>query len=145
MFQGTWIKDVNGSDSMEEAIALLRLNGIVRTAIRLIKGIKLTIGGGQFEMAVFSFISWFKVVERYPMSGQMVQAKRRDLRRGDHTGSVQVTPGGSILLKYSWAEPYGGSGQDEFKLVGSHLLHVTTSLDVSAGRTSYTQVYRRKE
>ena len=33
-------------------------------------------------MAVFSAIPWFKVVERYPLSGEERSFKRRDLRRG---------------------------------------------------------------
>lgn len=33
-------------------------------------------------MAVFSAIPWFKVVERYPFSGEDCNFKRRDLRRG---------------------------------------------------------------
>lgn len=36
----------------------------------------------EFEMAVFSAIPWFKVVERYPFSGDDCSFKRRDLRRG---------------------------------------------------------------
>jgi hypothetical protein len=36
----------------------------------------------EFEMAVFSVVPWFKVIERYPLSGEERQFKRRDLRRG---------------------------------------------------------------
>jgi hypothetical protein len=38
--------------------------------------------GQQFQMSVLSGILWFKVTERYPLSGQPVQWRRRDLRRG---------------------------------------------------------------
>lgn len=36
----------------------------------------------EFEMAVFSVVPWFKVIERYPLSGEERRFKRRDLRRG---------------------------------------------------------------
>ena len=36
----------------------------------------------EFEMAVFSVVPWFKVIERYPLNGEDRQFKRRDLRRG---------------------------------------------------------------
>lgn len=35
-------------------------------------------------MAVYSVVPWFKVIERYPLSGEERQFKRRDLRRGSH-------------------------------------------------------------
>jgi hypothetical protein len=40
---------------------LLRLNGIMRTAVRLIRGLNLELDGPQFSFGVFSVISWFKV------------------------------------------------------------------------------------
>ena len=38
----------------------------------------------EFDMAVYSVVPWFKVIERYPLSGEERQFKRRDLRRGAH-------------------------------------------------------------
>jgi hypothetical protein len=38
----------------------MNLNALVRTAVRLIKGIELDVTGGRFNMAVFSAIGWFK-------------------------------------------------------------------------------------
>ncbi|GIM12793.1 hypothetical protein Vretimale_16028 [Volvox reticuliferus] len=38
---GVWVKDPTRSDSMDEATSAMRLNGIVRTAIRLIRGLEL--------------------------------------------------------------------------------------------------------
>lgn len=46
----------------------------------------------DFEMAVFSAVPWFKVVERYPLSGEERQYKRRDLRRGVCFSSSQPIP-----------------------------------------------------
>jgi hypothetical protein len=40
---------------------LLRLNGIMRTAVRLIRGLNLELDGPRFSFGVFSVISWFKV------------------------------------------------------------------------------------
>ena len=44
----------------------------------------------EFDMAVYSVVPWFKVIERYPLSGEERQFKRRDLRRGSH----------QLLLRY---------------------------------------------
>lgn len=46
---------------MDEAIALMALGGVMRQAIRLIRGVQIKQDQQQFEMAVFSVLSWFKV------------------------------------------------------------------------------------
>jgi hypothetical protein len=54
---------------MDEATAVMRLNGIVRTAVRLIRGLEIdleALKGGRFNMAIFSVIAFFKVE---PVSG----------------------------------------------------------------------------
>lgn len=38
---GVWVKDKAASDSMEPACALMQLNGLIRTAIRLIRGLEI--------------------------------------------------------------------------------------------------------
>jgi hypothetical protein len=67
---------------MEPALALVHVNGITRTAVRLIKGMKLSLDEEHFVFSVFSVISWFKVTERYTL-GEICQQRRRDLRRGE--------------------------------------------------------------
>ncbi len=46
---------------MEAAIKLIELNGVVRTAIRMIRGVELKLTDSTFEFAVFSIFPWFKV------------------------------------------------------------------------------------
>jgi hypothetical protein len=46
---------------MSDAITLMGLSGLMRQAIKLIKGITLTQDDTSFSMAVFSVLSWFKV------------------------------------------------------------------------------------
>jgi hypothetical protein len=67
---------------MEAALALVHVNGITRTAVRLIKGMKLSLDEQHFAFGVFSVISWFKITERYTL-GETCQQRRRDLRRGE--------------------------------------------------------------
>eukprot|EP00887_Chlorella_sp_A99_P002457 scaffold10.g2457.t1 len=134
---GVWVKDKQASDSMDVACSLMRLSGLVRAAVGLIKGLEIRITPGQFEMAVLSGILWFKIRERYHTSGEARQLGRRDLRRGKHTGRVELrraesasdgcgAAGGSsgalatagrlpaVLLSYEWGEPMGGAGSDLF-------------------------------
>ena len=50
---------------MDEACSVMRLNGLVRTAVRLIRGVELSgLEQRRFDMAVFSIIAWFKVCAR---------------------------------------------------------------------------------
>ncbi len=46
---------------MEPALRMMRMNGIMRTAIRLIKGVRIRLERDSFELAVFSVFAWFKV------------------------------------------------------------------------------------
>jgi hypothetical protein len=55
------LQDKDASDSMSDAITLMGLSGLMRQAIKLIKGITLTQDDTSFSMAVFSVLSWFKV------------------------------------------------------------------------------------
>lgn len=55
------LQDKAASDSMSEAITLMGLSGLMRQAIKLIKGIKITHDDTSFSMAVFSVFTWFKV------------------------------------------------------------------------------------
>jgi hypothetical protein len=63
------LQDKDASDSMSDAITLMGLSGLMRQAIKLIKGITLTQDDTSFSMAVFSVLSWFKVSERHSLSG----------------------------------------------------------------------------
>lgn len=66
---------------------------------------------------------------------------------GKHHGCVRVLPSGGVLLQLRWDAPYAGEGTDEFQLVGTDELHVTSRLQplASPGRTiQYRTVYMRK-
>ncbi|KAG2424097.1 hypothetical protein HXX76_014772 [Chlamydomonas incerta] len=117
---GAWVKDAARSDSMDAAVGVMRLNGLVRTAIRLIRGLELdpaALAAGRFDMAITSIIAWFKVRESYQLDGTVGYFNRRDLRRGKHAASVCVQPDGSLVLSVSWGEPLAGTGTDHFVLV----------------------------
>eukprot|EP00879_Flechtneria_rotunda_P017482 GHRR01018330.1.p1 GENE.GHRR01018330.1~~GHRR01018330.1.p1 ORF type:complete len:164 (+),score=27.51 GHRR01018330.1:115-606(+) len=139
-----YLQEASLSDSMEPAMTLMRLNGVVRTAVKLVKGVKLHLTEESFVFAVFSVISWFKVTEQYSMSGGISYTKRRDLRRGKARGTVRVTSDGVLRLEYEWDEPHAGQGIDEFKLDSEGKLHVTCTLFVGGQTVCYTQVYRRR-
>lgn len=57
-------------------------------------------------MAVFSAIPWFKVVERYPLSGEERSFKRRDLRRGTPP-PCYLPP--LLMPEYSSASPWAAA------------------------------------
>ncbi|KAK9808711.1 hypothetical protein WJX72_002354 [[Myrmecia] bisecta] len=113
---GTWIKDREQSESMEAAMDLARLNGFVKLAVRRIKGMQIQQTPHEFKLVILSGILSFKVVETYPMNGDSRRYKRRDLRRGQHTGHVKATPDGRLRAHLIWGEPLGGLGCDEFSI-----------------------------
>jgi len=45
---------------MEEAVRVMQLKPLMRTAIRLVKGLEINQTADRFDLAVFSIISWFK-------------------------------------------------------------------------------------
>ncbi|KAL4441807.1 hypothetical protein ABPG77_003723 [Micractinium sp. CCAP 211/92] len=146
---GVWAKDKELSDSMEEACDVMRLNGLVRTAIRLIKGVEVQTraDSGEFVMSVLSGILWFKITERYALDGSAREFRRRDLRRGRHVGRAQRCPtSGGVRLTVAWGEPLGGTGIDHFYLPDGQpdVLHVDTSLVVEGRPVTYRTVYRRR-
>lgn len=75
------LQDTAASDSMEAAMRLIHLNGMMRTAVRLIRGVKIGLDEQHFHFGVFSVISWFKIYEHYTL-GEVCLNRRRDLRRG---------------------------------------------------------------
>jgi hypothetical protein len=78
-----FMQDHQLSDPMEGACNIMQLNGLMRTAVKMVKGVKLTLNEEEFDVAVFSVISWFKIVERYHLSGTVSTLRRRDMRRGE--------------------------------------------------------------
>jgi hypothetical protein len=56
------VQDKDASDPMDEAISLAGLSGLMKQAIKLIKGIEVKHEGDSFSFGLFSVISWFKVM-----------------------------------------------------------------------------------
>ena len=54
-------QDKAASDSMEPTMSLMQVNRLIRTAVRLVKGMELRQSGNSFEIIVLSGILWFKV------------------------------------------------------------------------------------
>ena len=107
-------QDKAASSSMDAALDLTEIHGLLRKAICLMKGCEISFDNGEFVFAVTSVVPWFKVrlpwvlviatcrllaaaqcinivfaclvlqvVERYPMTGESRQWRRRDLRKGE--------------------------------------------------------------
>ncbi|KAF5836178.1 hypothetical protein DUNSADRAFT_6287 [Dunaliella salina] len=150
---GVWFKapECESKESVYEsrmACDLLHLNGIVRVAVCLIKGVEFKINGvgdenSTLEMAAFSVIQWFKVKERWPMSGKPVLSNRRDLRRGKMTGSCKIVDGSALELNMWWGDPFAGRGRDFIRLVSHDEMHITTTLWCSNEEHTYTTIHRR--
>jgi hypothetical protein len=85
---------------MDRAIALLRLGGIMRQAIRLIKGIQIKQDQQAFEMAVFSVFAWFKVGGPVggPVGGWVGGGGRWGSSRPGRAAR-------SVLVPAAWTEP----------------------------------------
>jgi hypothetical protein len=143
-FHGTWIKDAAASTSMDAAMRLIHLNALMRQAVKLIKGVQLSIDEDRFKFGVFSAISWFKLNEFYPWSGEVAQNRRRDMRRGRANGRAQISAKGTIQLQYSWDQPHAGYATDEFSIDEQDRLRLATVVHVGGQTASYVQVYRRK-
>ncbi len=58
---------------MDDAIKLMGLGGLIRTAIKLIRGVQIKQDEENFTMAVFSVFSWFKVGPRQPCGCLVLQ------------------------------------------------------------------------
>ncbi|GIL61665.1 hypothetical protein Vafri_16085 [Volvox africanus] len=140
---GIWIKNRQYSQSMEDAMNLMRLNGVVRQAVKLVKGVNIQVDRDNFTFTVFSFISWFKVKEVYPMNGEERHYRRRDLRRGGAMGHVEPQ-GRNIQVHLRWNDPYGGQGWDHFRLVSEDELHIDSVIEVAGQTARYLTVYNRK-
>lgn len=160
-FDGTWLRDPAASDSMERALDVMAIRGIVRKAIALVKGLHLKVdvagGGGSssnpsssaglFTLQVFSVIPILKITERYPLTGAPVEHRRRDLRPGRAAGATELVDGGSRLrTTLVWKEPRAGAGTDTYEVSeDGKTLTVSSWLRVDGETASYRVVYRKVE
>ena len=131
---------------MDQACNAMKIGGIIRAAIGLIKGIEIKgFEEGEFQLDVLSGILWFRVKEVYPLDDTVVKHRRRDMRRGGALGRARVLSsdgGGSIWLRNEFD---GGSLEEKFHLSGVNELHVDAVLRIGDGNpVKYKQVYRRQ-
>eukprot|EP01026_Neomeris_dumetosa_P083186 TRINITY_DN961_c0_g2_i1.p2 TRINITY_DN961_c0_g2~~TRINITY_DN961_c0_g2_i1.p2 ORF type:complete len:308 (-),score=38.65 TRINITY_DN961_c0_g2_i1:219-1142(-) len=142
-FSGIWIKDRERSDSMEKAMDIMGMRGIVRAAVGLIRGVEVKYSKDEFVFSVFSYIMWFKITERYPLNGDICRYNRRDLRSGQHTGYVEEK-GQKVMCRVVWSDPFGGSNTDVWSCPNDDELHVESSLNVAGQSVSFTTVYKKQ-
>ena len=55
------LQDRAASSSMDAALDLAEIGGILRKAIHLLKGCEISLDNGEFTFAVTSILPWFKV------------------------------------------------------------------------------------
>lgn len=139
---GTWMKDHSASDSMDQIMDVMRINGLLRTAVRLLRGLEIKLDDSDFSFAVFSVVKWFKIAESYKLDGSVCRNRRRDLR-GRQRGVARLTQHGTLVISYEWDSPIAGRGEDEF-VVSDGRLHVITTNWVGGQEVKYTQVYVRR-
>lgn len=141
---GVWVKDKAASDSMEATLQLMQVNRLIRTAVRLVKGMELRQGSNSFEIIVLSGILWFKITEHYPLTGEVRCYKRRDLRKGLHRGTAEKLADGAICVTLEWDEPLGGIGTDVFYVPAPGLLYVDSTIFMRGKTLKYRTIYNKQ-
>eukprot|EP01025_Chloroclados_australasicus_P029518 TRINITY_DN2951_c0_g1_i1.p1 TRINITY_DN2951_c0_g1~~TRINITY_DN2951_c0_g1_i1.p1 ORF type:complete len:316 (-),score=31.26 TRINITY_DN2951_c0_g1_i1:375-1322(-) len=140
---GTWIKDFERSDSMDKALDLMEMGGIVRTAVRLIRGVQIKLTEKEFVFSLFSIIPWFKITERYPTDGETRRYRRRDLRPGKHVGYIEEKQS-KIVTRVVWSDPFGGNSMDILSCPSDDELQIESHLNVGGKSVSFTSIYRKQ-
>jgi hypothetical protein len=80
---GVWTKDKEESDSMDPVCDLMQLPRLIRLAVGMISGVEIiTDPTDSFQLNVLSGIMWFKIKEKYRLSGEEARHRRRDFRGG---------------------------------------------------------------
>jgi hypothetical protein len=141
---GVWLKDAAASEPMDAALDAMQLKGLVRAAIQMVKGISITVDSTHFSLSVFSALPLLKVSERYPLSGDPVEHRRRDLRPGKAAGRTTLRADGVLVTALAWRPPAAGACVDQYRARDGTLL-VTTTLKVGGGAVKYRTVYRRQQ
>ena len=90
--EGTYTRNNELSDTLEGICDLLKINWLTRMAILLVRGLVIQVDfkADCITFDIFSVIPWFRITERYPLNGNPMKYKRRDLRSGQNEGSVKV-------------------------------------------------------
>lgn len=61
MLPTTWLQDKQASDNMDHMLRLMGLKGVVRQAVRLLRGVHIQHTDESVQLQVFSVLGWFKV------------------------------------------------------------------------------------
>ena len=155
LLSGVWVKSANRSSPLDPVCDLMKLGGLIRLAVRLVRGVEVRVVASssassscpEIELAVFSAIPWFTVRERYALDGKRCSSwKRRDLRRGKHVGRAEAMACGGARLTLEWGEPHAGRGVDEFTLMGRDEMRVDSTIKLVDGKEgSFHAVYYRRK
>lgn len=95
---------------------------------------------------VLSSRAFEQITEKYPLSGEEVVQKRRDMRGGKHLGKAKWSSGSKeIQLDFRFEGEIAGTGRDTFKLISDEELHVVSTLETSDGKNTMTKIYKRKK
>ena len=149
---GVWIKDKELSDSMTPVCDLMQLNGVMRFAIGLIRGVQISCCPSKFEFAVLSGVLWFKIKERYELNGEESRHRRRDFRGGGSLGRATPAAEGGVEIAHRFGEPMPGVMEERFYCPEENVMFVDTviALEVKNGggvpelqNLTYRQVYRK--
>jgi hypothetical protein len=80
---------------MTDALRVMHIGGLLRQAIKLVRGCNITQTDDEFVMDITSVIGWFKVREKFKLNGEVSTNRRRDWRGGArllYTGAVCFFP-----------------------------------------------------
>ena len=80
---------------MTDALRVMHIGGLLRQAIKLVRGCNITQTDDEFVMDITSVIGWFKVRERFKLNGEVSTNRRRDWRGGArllYTGAACFFP-----------------------------------------------------
>ncbi|KAK9831170.1 hypothetical protein WJX74_005878 [Apatococcus lobatus] len=100
---GTWKKSSGQSDDMKEACDMVDLSWVLRKGLKLLDTLEVNDSPERFETKIKAG-GIMDVVERYSWSGAVTEHKRRDKRRGIHSGRVLRTDSGP-QISVEWDDP----------------------------------------
>ncbi|KAK3246266.1 hypothetical protein CYMTET_44195 [Cymbomonas tetramitiformis] len=130
---------------MNEVADLMQLPWIVKRALGVVDTLEIFHDAEHFETVLNAGV--LNICERYPLSGEEQQFKRRDLRSGLHRGSAVTLDSGAVELRAAWDKPLAGKCTESFTLSrsdGGRTLTILTSMQLEDEHTpcAYNTVYR---
>lgn len=140
---GFWLKDKQRSDSMTRACDIMKLQGLMRHAVKILKGTRILLTNETFHVAAVSVIPVIKVAERYSLSGEEGKFRRRDQRRGGSWGRVEMTRNG-VVFHARWDDPLAGTTTETFRLINPNEMHIVTEMRVGEETCKYTSVFTKQ-